>query len=200
MPTEIILASASPRRVELLSQLGVQFRVLPADVDETIDDTLSPAEMVRELARRKAEVIAAQYPDSLVLGADTLVSYQQHVLGKPDDADHALQMLQILNGWCHEVHTGIALMCQSQRVMVVKSECTEVWFRHADEELLMRYVATGEPMDKAGAYAIQGYGAALVERISGCYNNVVGLPTALLCRELELLGIPLLPERSSERH
>ncbi|MHB1462130.1 MAG: Maf family protein [Armatimonadota bacterium] len=197
MPTEIILASASPRRTELLSQLGVQFLVLPADVDETIDDTLSPAEMVRELARRKATAIADQYPDSLVLGADTLVAYQQHVLGKPDDAAHALQMLRLLNGQCHQVHTGIALICQTQRVMVVKSESTDVFFRHVDEGLLKRYVATGEPMDKAGAYAIQGYGATLVERVCGCYNNVVGLPTALLCRELEALGIPLLPEYGS---
>ncbi len=197
MPTEIILASASPRRTELLSQLGVRFRVLPADVDETINDALNPAEMVRVLAKRKAEAIADQYPDSLVLGADTLVAYQQHVLGKPDDAAHALQMLHLLNGQCHQVHTGIALICHTQGVMVVKSESTDVHFRHVDAGLLQRYVATGEPMDKAGAYAIQGYGAALVERVCGCYNNVVGLPTALLCRELKLLGIALLPKRSS---
>ncbi len=192
MAYDIILASASPRRTELLTQMGVSYRVIPADVDETVDQPLSPAEMVRELAFRKALAISALYPSALVIGADTLVAYGEHILGKPNSSEHAFEMLSMLNGKCHEVYTGIALICHTGGINITASECSQVCFRKVDEQLLHRYVATGEPMDKAGAYAIQGHGAVLVEKVVGCYNNVVGLPTALLSGYLEKLGVDLL--------
>ena len=192
MAYDIILASASPRRTELLTQMGVSYRVIPADVDETVDQPLSPAEMVRELAFRKASAISALYPSALVIGADTLVAYGEHILGKPNSSEHAFEMLSLLNGKCHDVYTGVALICSAGNINITSSECSQVCFRQVDQQLLRRYIATGEPMDKAGAYAIQGHGAVLVEKVVGCYNNVVGLPTALLSGYLEKLGVELL--------
>ncbi|MEJ5252442.1 MAG: septum formation inhibitor Maf [Chthonomonadetes bacterium] len=192
----LILASASPRRRELLALLGIPFRVVPADIDETPPDGHTPEQIALRLAREKALAVALRERDGIVLGADTIVVHEGEVLGKPKDADDALQMLRRLNGCEHQVYTGVVLLETVQgEVLREQGEavCTRVWFRRVDEEHLRRYVATGEPMDKAGAYGAQGYGSTLIERIEGCYFNVVGLPVSRVCAMLEAWGVtPLI--------
>ncbi len=188
----LVLASASPRRAELLALLGVPFTVVPADVDEQCDPGWTPEQAVVNLAIRKALAVPQHVePDVWVLGADTLVAVDGEMLGKPCDRADAVAMLRRLNGRTHHVWTGVAL-ARAGRIVSAKAECTGVTFRAVPDDLLQRYVDTGEPFDKAGAYAIQGYGAVLVARVDGCYNNVVGLPTALLCDLLQAEGVPLL--------
>lgn len=188
----LVLASASPRRRELLALLGVPFRVNPADIDETPPDGRTPEEVALHLARQKAMAVAQGEQDALVLGADTIVVCDGAILGKPQDAEDALQMLRRLNGREHLVITGVALL-EVARGIVVREQReivrTRVWFRQVSEEHLRRYVATGEPMDKAGAYGAQGYGSTLIERIEGCYFNVVGLPLSRVCTMLEAWGV-----------
>lgn len=191
----LILASASPRRQQLLALLGVPFRVKPADIDETPPDGHTPEEVALSLARQKAMAVIGEVQDALVLGADTIVVCDGAILGKPGDAEDALRMLRCLNGREHLVVTGVALLEVAQgEVVREQGEVvrTRVWFRNVTEEHLRRYVATGEPMDKAGAYGAQGYGSTLIERIDGCYFNVVGLPVSRVCAMLEAWGIPLL--------
>lgn len=188
----LILASASPRRQELVALLGIPFRVVPADIDETPPDGHNPEQIALRLARDKALAVALREQDGIVLGADTIVVHEGEVLGKPMDADDAMQMLRRLNGCEHQVYTAVVLLDVVQgEVLREQSEavCTRVWFRRVGEEHLRRYVATGEPMDKAGAYGAQGYGSTLIERIEGCYFNVVGLPVSRVCAMLEAWGI-----------
>lgn len=188
----LVLASASPRRRELIALLGVPYRVTPVDVDETPPDGHAPREVVMFLARQKALEVAKDEQDAVVLGADTVVVCEGEILGKPRDADDALQMLRRLNGREHQVFTGVALLDVKQGTVVREqcdAVCTRVWFREVDDEHLRRYIATGEPMDKAGAYGAQGYGSTLIERIEGCYFNVVGLPVSRVCAMLEAWGI-----------
>lgn len=189
---QLVLASASPRRAELLALLGVPFTVAPADVDEEIEPGWTPEQAVVELAARKALALAsAGWNDELVLGADTLVAIDGEMLGKPHDRADALSMLRRLCGRMHDVWTGVAL-ARSGSIVQSGAARTGVTFRAVPDDLLERYVDTGEPFDKAGAYAVQGYGAVLVARVDGCNNNVVGLPTALLCDMLQAEGVPLL--------
>ncbi|MDW8321944.1 MAG: Maf family protein [Armatimonadota bacterium] len=191
----LILASASPRRRELVALLGIPFRVEPADIDETPPDGHSPEEVARTLAREKALVVSRRQHRGIVLGADTIVVCDEAILGKPRDAEEALQMLRRLNGREHQVLTGVALLDVVDGVVVreqCEAVCTRVWFRRVDEEHLRRYVATGEPMDKAGAYGAQGYGSTLIERIEGCYFNVVGLPVSRVCAMLEAWEVVVL--------
>ncbi len=188
----LILASASPRRRELVALLGIPFRVDPADIHEVPPDGHSPEEIARALAREKALAVARRYRSGIVIGADTIVVLDGEILGKPEDTQEALAMLRRLNGREHQVVTGIALL-DIVDGKVVREQCdvvcTRVWFRQVSEEHLRRYVDTGEPMDKAGAYGAQGYGSTLIERIEGCYFNVVGLPVSRLCAMLEEWGI-----------
>ncbi len=204
--SQIILASASPRRKDLLEQIGLEFEICPAKGEEIITES-RPDAVVLELSRQKAEEVAAgvltyneQHPDLatpqdiLVIGADTVVAYEDEILGKPKDEKDAKRMLSLLQGNTHSVYTGITL------VFIDKSgrtgehrfyEKTDVTMYSMDEGEMERYIASGEPMDKAGSYGIQGRCAIYVKEIKGDYNNVVGLPVARLYQELKRVGYEL---------
>jgi septum formation protein len=185
--TKIILASGSPRRAQLLEQAGVSFATVVPDVDESVFEGLPPAEQVTGLSRKKALAVSERSGGLPVVAADTLVALGRHVLGKPADRDEAFRMLRMLSGVWQEVYTGVTVLAGSE--IRTGLEVTEVKFRELTDEDIEGYLATGEPMDKAGAYAIQGKGALLVERISGDYCNVVGLPLVRLAGMLAELGI-----------
>lgn len=187
----IILASQSPRRRELLERMGIRdFEVLPARGEELADPSLPPAELVEELSRRKCAEVAALRPGGLVIGADTVVSIDGQVLGKPRDRAEAERMLRALSGRQHTVYTGVTVLYNGTEE--TGSERTSVRFRPLTDGDITRYIATGEPMDKAGAYGIQGYGSVLVEGISGDYYNVMGLPVCRLARMLARFGVDSL--------
>jgi len=174
----VILASRSPRRAELLAAAGISFEVVAADIDETPQAHETPAAYVERLAIDKARAVFARRPEARVLGADTTVTIDGEILGKPvDDAD-ALRMIRLLNGRPHEVHTGVALVSAAGVRSAV--DTTRVWFSMMTDEDISWYVSTGEPADRAGAYAIQGLASRFIPRIEGSYSNVVGLPLALV--------------------
>ena len=186
---ELVLASRSPRRADLLSMLGIQFEVDPADIPEEVLPGEEPVEHTRRLAEEKARTVAGHRPGRLVLGGDTVVVRDGTILGKPRDADHAVAMLLSLAGRAHEVVSALALAEPDGCVHAGVSRTT-VRMRSFGEEEARAYVATGEPMDKAGAYAIQGAGAVLVESLEGDYFTVVGLPVPLLVGLLGAAGVP----------
>ena len=187
----IILASASPRRRELLELLRVQrLEIIPARSEEEPHPELSPAELVRELSRAKAAEVAEGNADAIVIGADTVVSVDGAVLGKPVDEDDAKRMLTLLSARSHEVFTGVTVMKNGAAQSFV--ERTVVNFREISADEMNAYVATGEPMDKAGAYGIQGLGSLFVEGIEGDFFNVMGLPLCRLGLILKTLGVSLL--------
>ena len=186
----IILASQSPRRRELLSLYGVPFVAEPSLADEA-GVTGTGVQRVLALARMKGEEVAARHPGRMVLSADTLVCVKHEVLGKPRDEADAVRMLSLLSGAWHEVHTGLCLICPDGS-MRLESETTRVCFLPIAPEVIWRYVATGEPMDKAGAYAIQGRAGIFVSSVEGSPSNVIGLPLGLLTRLFEEAGVPLL--------
>lgn len=176
-PSPFILASTSPRRRQLLQQLGLPFDILPAHVDETIDVELPPDEHVRILAERKARDVAFRVASGVIVGADTIVVIDGDILEKPVDHNDAVRMLSTLSGRRHDVYTGIALLDVPSWRLEVFHERTEVWFRELEMQEILDYVRSGSPMDKAGSYGIQDdFGAVFVERVHGCYYNVVGLP------------------------
>ena len=184
----MVLASASPRRQELLGFYGIPFEVVPSGADETAQ---GPGhEQVRVLARRKCLDVASRCPGRLVLAADTLVCVEDQVLGKPENEQDALRMLRLLSGRSHQVHTGICIACPDGR-MIDRVATTRVTFLPVGDDLLRRYIATGEPMDKAGAYAIQGRAGAFISSIEGSPTNVIGLPLELLTELFTQLGLPL---------
>jgi septum formation protein len=186
MNPRLILASQSPRRAELMRMLNLEFEVMPADIDEKyLRHEAAPAHAQR-LAREKAQVIAAQHPEALVVGSDTVVVIDRTVLGKPKDEAEAVAMLTRLQGRVHRVATGIAV-AQGEEV-IAETEIVRVKFRTFDESTAREYVKTREPMDKAGAYGIQGYGASLVEWVHGDYFAVMGLPVQRMIRMFEQLG------------
>jgi septum formation protein len=181
--TEIILASASPRRKELLSQAGIPFRVLPSDVDEeNAILTGTPGQKAEQLAFMKAMDVAGKLGSGLVLGADTIVVCDDDIFGKPADDDDARRMLTRLGGRDHLVITGIALVDASTKKAAVCHEVTKVRFSPITDKEMEGYISSGEPYGKAGAYAIQGKAALFVESLEGCYSNVVGLPLNRLYR------------------
>jgi septum formation protein len=187
----LVLASASPRRRELLTQAGFLFRVEPASIAEELRPGENPVAYVTRLAGEKAQSVyarlGAQDNATVVLGADTtVVAPNGEVLGKPADAADAARMLQMLSGATHQVITGVAVV--SAGGTEVAAEVTHVTVLHLGDEEIAAYVATGEPMDKAGAYAIQGYAGRWIPRVHGCYFNVVGLPLALVAAMLEGAG------------
>lgn len=190
--TPIVLASASPRRRELLTSIGLTFTVDPADVDEETLSDLDPLQQAVALAELKAEYVARRHGEALVIGADTIVTIDGMALGKPQDDEDARRMLRMLSGRTHEVITGVAVVDAATNRAASEAERTLVTFRTLSEDEIARYVASGEPMDKAGAYAIQGLGALLVSRIVGCYPNVVGLPLVTLARLLQPFGVVVL--------
>ena len=178
----VVLASASPRRRELLQTAGVDFTVKVSDADEHIEPDTPPHEAVVSLARQKAQAVAKACPNDLVIGADTVVVYDGAILGKPADAADAARMLRMLSGKTHVVYTGVCLLYGKKEETFF--EQTQVTFFPLTEQEIDAYVATGEPMDKAGAYGIQGRGCTLVQSICGDYFNVVGLPVAAVCRRI----------------
>lgn len=182
-----IVASASPRRKELLSNVGFTFEVIPSDADESCEDSLSPEELVKELGRRKAESVFKDNTDAVVLGCDTIVEFGGTVLGKPENRTEAKEMLRMLSGRKHNVHTGVCIMDSEKSVSFVST--VRVEFYELSEELIDSYIATGESDDKAGAYGIQGIGCVLVKGIEGDYFSVVGLPVAETVRKLGEFGI-----------
>ena len=188
---QIVLASGSPRRRELLERIGLtDFVVRVPEVEESFPGGLPPQEVVSYISREKAEAAAKLCgPGDIVITADTMVFLDNQRLGKPRDEAHALEMLTALQGRRHTVCTGVTLLQGAKRL--TQSESTDVFFRSATEEELRRYIATGEPMDKAGAYGVQGRGALLVERLEGDFFNVMGLPLLRLARMLEKFGISL---------
>ncbi|MEO7985549.1 MAG: Maf family protein [Gemmatimonadales bacterium] len=184
MKDPLILASASPRRRQLLEMLGLPFIVIPSHLPEVRRAVETPIDYVERLAREKALSV----PGPLVLGADTTVIARDEVLEKPEDAADALRMLRKLQGRTHQVVTSVALAVDG--VILQATDITNVTFRRMDDVTLEAYVATGEPMDKAGAYGIQGYGAALVERVNGDFFSVMGLPIRLVLNLLAEAGSP----------
>ena len=188
----IVLASSSPRRKELMEMLGVKnLKILPAKGEEIPPEHAGPEELVMALSAAKAREVAERCsPEDLVIGADTIVWVDGAPFGKPRDPDHAAAMLRRLSGDVHEVYTGVSLLRGGQ----LRSRCERslVRFRPLEEDEIARYVATGEPMDKAGAYGAQGKGALLVERIEGDFFNVMGLPLCLLGKMLKEQGVNIL--------
>jgi septum formation protein len=186
----LVLASASPRRRELLTGIGIHFQVRPANIEETLMEKESPAAHVKRLALAKAQEISKISPEMWVLGADTIVVKDRQILGKPRNRQEAEQMLSILSNTSHIVYTGYALIHarhpEKTRMRCVKSS---VHIRRLTSREIASYVNTGEPMDKAGAYAIQGIGSAIVQRVSGSYTNVVGLPLCEVAQDLKDLEI-----------
>ena len=186
---KLILASASSRRAEVLHDAGLSFTVLSSAVDETPMAGESPAELVQRLADAKAELVAARaLGPAIIIAADTEVVLDGHVLGKPRTSEDARQMLTKLSGRTHSVLTGVTLVRLPDAERRSFVETTHVHFAQIPEEEITKYLATGEPFDKAGSYAIQGRAGRYVPRIDGCYFNIVGLPLARLCQELRELG------------
>ncbi|MHB9038805.1 MAG: Maf family protein [Armatimonadota bacterium] len=190
---DVILASASPRREELLSLIFREFWVVPSKFDESeVPLELPPAEHVVYSSLMKARDVARDNPKSVVIGADTVVVADDTILGKPRDRSDAARMLGMLNGRTHQVYTGVSVIYGGEEHSGF--ECTDVKFSELSDEVISRYISSGEPMDKAGAYAIQGRGAVLIESINGCYFNVVGLPVHRLSVILHEFGIPQLTD------
>jgi septum formation protein len=172
---KIILASASPRRANILKQVGFDFQVISSDVEEVFVSG-DPVECAKELASRKASVVAERFSDRIVIGADTIVYLENRILGKPQNADEASAMLEFLSGRTHHVYTAFTLLQKSKNVEVTDVEMTEVTFRQLLPDEIKHYIASDAPLDKAGAYGIQDESAVFVERINGDFYNVVGLP------------------------
>lgn len=189
---KLILASSSPRRAELLKQIGLNFEIKTGSVDEPLLPGLSPPELVERLAERKAAAVARELDDGIVIAADTVVVWQGQVLGKPRNGEEAFDMLSKLQGSVHDVFTGVALIDVRSGKVLVEHEKTRVFFRAMEGFEISRYVATGEPLDKAGAYGVQGLAAIFIRRLEGCYTNVVGLPLSRLALMLKKFSYEVL--------
>lgn len=181
----LILASSSPRRAKLLKDAGLDFIVVPSHLEEFVDEKYKPAELVLELAKQKALSVAAKHPDDVIIGADTIVVFEDQVLGKPRDEEDAYRMLRLLSNDRHVVYTAVALV-KGDQVKSFVSE-SEVWMKNLSDLEIKNYIKTGEPMDKAGAYAIQGEGGQLVDHYKGDFFTIVGLPLKELLEQLKNL-------------
>lgn len=188
----IILASSSPRRKDLLIQIGLRFDVEPSNCPEGHSHSDEPHEITRSLSLQKARQVARKHKDALVIGADTVVEVHGRILGKPAAEDEAIQMLKKLSGRAHRVITGFTVLDTESARAVTDSVETKVYMKHLDEDEIAAYVRSGEPLGKAGGYAIQGLGSIIIERIEGDYHNVVGLPVGALAKTLEGFGIRVL--------
>jgi len=194
---KLILASASPRRKALLKQIGLEFEAYPADIDENSLGYMDAGKYAEEMSRRKALLVAKHYYEAsdeeyLVLGADTTVEIDGTILGKPKDYDDACRMLETIQGKWHRVITGITLVNAKTREILTDSEVTRVKIRSMTSRMIHAYLKTGEYRDKAGAYGAQGYGSLIVERVEGCFFNVIGLPIYKLSKLLEQQGFEML--------
>ncbi len=185
----IVLASASPRRAELLRQIGLTFDIAESGVPEDEAKEKDPVRLAERLALLKARAVAATLTRGIVIGADTVVCVDGNMLGKPADREESLQMLRLLSGGSHDVLTGVAIIEQPGMKTLCRVERTRVFFRPLSDEEIHSYLTKAEVMDKAGSYGIQGLGGGLVSRIEGCYFNVVGLPLALTVEMLKEFGV-----------
>ena len=186
---QIILASASPRREHLLREMGLRYTIVrPDDVEELLGGA-APDVVAMQNAQRKARAVAGRHPDSMVLGADTIVVLDGKIFGKPRDLEDALQMVGQLSGRRHEVITGVCLVHHALNTELIFAETTHVWMRPLTRPEIAEYLAKINPLDKAGAYAIQEHSGGIVERIEGSYHNVMGLPTERLAATLERIGM-----------
>jgi septum formation protein len=186
---KIILASASPRRRELLEMTGLQFTVCVSDYKEDLDLKLKPRALARFLSLKKAENVAGRHRDAIIIAADTFIVFKDRLLGKSHTDEEAGKMLQMLNGKMHCVLTGFTIIDTGSNKALSRSVATRVYFKKLGREEISSYVKSGEPLDKAGAYAIQGLGAALIDKIDGDYFNVVGLPLNALKENLKKFGV-----------
>ncbi|SPQ00280.1 Maf-like protein Mbar_A1652 [Candidatus Sulfobium mesophilum] len=189
---KIVLASTSPRRKELLALTGLHFSVDQSDYEETLAPNVEPRQLARRLSLEKAKAVAEKYSDALIIAADTFIVCRHSLLGKPHTSVEAARMLTLLSGRRHSVITGFTIIDTATGKRVSRSVLTKVWFRKLTKKETMSYVRTGEPLDKAGAYAIQGLGSMLVERIDGDYFNVIGLPLSSLAEALKKFGVYVL--------
>lgn len=186
----VILASASPRRRQLFRLILDEFEIMESDIDESFAPDETPVEIVRRLANAKAARIAAKIPQGIVVGADSLVVFEHHILGKPVDNDEAASMLRLLSGADHQVFTGFSIVQQPGQRQITDFVATTVRFRHLAEWEIQRYLQVGEPLDKAGAYGIQNEAALFIREIAGCYYNVMGLPVSAVFQALLRLVQP----------
>lgn len=187
MKKRFIVASASPRRKQLLETAGFEFEVIASQCDETLESEIGARQAVLTLSKRKAESVFEKNKDAVVLGCDTVVALENKILGKPKNDEEAFQMLRFLSGKVHTVYSGVCIVENGKEKSFVGS--AEVEFFELSDEFIRSYVKSGEPKDKAGAYGIQGLGAALVKKINGDYFSIVGLPLAQSVRELEKFGV-----------
>lgn len=192
----LVLASASPRRADLLRAAGIPFDVFPVEIDESFRSGEKPEHAVARVAQAKATAALASHPDAVVLGADTTVVARGEVLAKPADAADAARMLRLLSGRTHEVLTGVCLSCKGRRLVHV--EPTRVRMAQLGDSEIDWYVSTGEPFDKAGGYAVQGLASRFIEGIDGSYSNVVGLPISSVYELLKELGCDILGGKKSQ--
>lgn len=181
----IILASRSPRRAFLLKNVGLQFEQIPSHIEENLNG-MQPEDFVIHYSQKKAEAIQKIHTDSFIIGADTIVVLNNKIIGKPKNDEDAFQILKKLSGKCHEVLTGVSILFHDSQVSDIAK--TKVYFNPISDEDIREYVSTGEPMDKAGAYGIQGYGSQFIDKIKGCYFNVMGFPIPLfyeMCKKFK---------------
>lgn len=194
---KIVLASGSPRRKDLLNMLGLKFDISVSDTDESIPPNQDPKEAVKEIAKRKSQAVFNIMDDSsnsIVIGADTIVVSNDKILGKPKSKENAFEILKFLSGKNHQVLTGVAMSMSVDNTnkCITGVELSQVKFRNLYDQEIYSYIETGEPMDKAGAYALQGIGSVFVEKINGCYTNVIGLPVPMTVSMLRTAGVEVL--------
>ena len=186
---KIILASASPRRKEILRKTGLNFSICTSDYKEDINLSLKPRALAKFLSRKKAETVAHKYKNAIIIAADTFIVFKNRLLGKPHTDKEAEKMLNMLNGKAHSVITGFTIMDTASKKILSRSVETKVYFKKLGRKEINAYVRSKEPLDKAGAYAIQGLGSVFIERIDGDFLNVVGLPLRALTESLKKFGI-----------
>lgn len=189
---QLILASRSPRRKQLLNQIGLTFTVHPSEIEEILSIGLNPLQQVEELSRQKAEEVSKKFQNAIILAADTMVVAENEMLGKPQDAKEATKMLQKLSGKVHSIVTGFTLIDTDTKQVVTNSTETKVWFRKLTNEEISAYLEKDKPFDKAGAYAIQEVAAVFVEKTEGDYLGAIGLPVFLVAKELKKFGMSVL--------
>ena len=188
----IVLASASPRRKEILRITGLKFDVYAGDYEEDLNLSLKPRQLARFLSRKKAEAVAEKFHDTIIIAADTFIVCKDRLFGKPGTGKDAVKMLRVLNGKMHSVITGFTVMDTDNGRIISRSVETKVFFRKLTAEEIIAYAASGEPLDKAGAYAIQGIGAIFINKIDGDFFNVMGLPLCALTESLKTFGVDVL--------
>lgn len=186
---KIILASSSPRRKEILSKSGLPFEIVPSNYEEDMTLAMEPNELAKHLSSGKAEDVAEKSPDAIVIGADTFVSIEGHILGKPHTEARAKEMLKLLSGSVHSVFTGYTIIDTKSKKKISKAVETVVYFKNLSEQDIEGYIDTGEPLELAGAYAIQSIGSMFIEKIDGNYSNIMGLPLFHIVEDLKEFGI-----------